>query len=269
MQVQFYQNQKINQFAQDAGVRTVLNNKDAIGGVHGIVQDFIKVEPEYELAISTALNKAAKNIIVDSNQDAINAVNFLKANKAGRATFLPLANLKDRDVKPEHLEVLEQVEGYLGIAANLVNYHDQYDPAIRALLGQIIIASDLEAATKISKFTYQLYRVISLGGDIVNAGGAITGGAESKQTHSLFNLDEKIDTLKNELLVTEKNINELNKKLELLTADYTKKDKEFNEQKIAIQRYQDLIVIEQKKLDDYKIQYEQLTDKTFDGKDVK
>ncbi|AAP56520.1 Chromosome segregation ATPase SMC [Mycoplasmoides gallisepticum str. R(low)] len=269
LQVQFYQNQKINQFAQDAGVRTVLNNKDAIGGVHGIVQDFIKVEPEYELAISTALNKAAKNIIVDSNQDAINAVNFLKANKAGRATFLPLANLKDRDVKPEHLEVLEQVEGYLGIAANLVNYHDQYDPAIRALLGQIIIASDLEAATKISKFTYQLYRVISLGGDIVNAGGAITGGAESKQTHSLFNLDEKIDTLKNELLVAEKNINELNKKLEFLTADYTKKDKEFNEQKIAIQRYQDLIVIEQKKLDDYKIQYEQLTDKTFDGKDVK
>ncbi|MDC4184339.1 AAA family ATPase [Mycoplasma bradburyae] len=269
LQLQFLQNQKQQQFAQDIGVSTVLNNKDAIGGVHGIVQDFIKVDEQYEVAIATALNRAAKNIIVDSNQDAINAVNFLKANRAGKATFLPLANLKDREVKQEHLEVLNQVSGYLGVACDLVSYHDKYDPAIRALLGQIIIASDLETATKISKYTYQLYRVISLGGDIINAGGAITGGAESKQAHTLFNVDEKIDFFKNEVSVSEKNINELGKKIEFLTADYQKKENEFTEKKNGIQRYQDLVVIEQKKIDDYKIQYEQLTDKTFDGEEVK
>ncbi|WP_027120119.1 AAA family ATPase [[Mycoplasma] testudinis] len=267
IELDFLKSQKQSELERETGVKSILSNKAALSGIHGIVQDFLNVPQEYEKAISVALGRSLKNVVVDTSQDAQNAIEFLKTNKAGMGTFLPLSEIKQRNVKEEHLEVLNQVEGFVGVAAGLVKFDKMFEPAVSALLGQILIATDLDTAIKVSRFTYQIYRVISLQGDIVAAGGAITGGYRSSRT-VLFNADEKIKTLQDTISETNKEINNLSVQIDKISLSLKDLEVQVNERKLSLQRYNDLITNSKKQVDQYKIEYEQLTSKTYDGKDV-
>lgn len=266
-ELNFLIKQKEVELERELGVKTILNNKGALSGIRGVVQDFINVKNEYEKAISVALGRASKNIIVESNNDAKKAIEFLRTNKSGIATFLPIEDIKERTVKDEHFEILNQIEGFVGTADTLIDYDDEFKSVVKYLVGQILIAKDLDSAFKISRFTYQLYRIITLNGDVIAAGGAITGGYKSEH-QILFNVDKKIKDFELKIQELNKITKQLMLQIEKNTTIINELETQLQERKISFQRYNDLIVNNQKQINQYKIEFEQLTNTTYDGKNV-
>lgn len=145
-------------------------------GIHGPVSRLIRAEGEYALAIETALGAAAQNLVCDKDEDAKRAIRYLKENKAGRVTFLPLSNIKGNRLQ----ENLKNEDGFVGIAADLVQYDAQYGEIAKNLLGRTAVAEDMDYATAIARKYGYKFRVVTLDGQVVNAGGSLTGGSNVK-----------------------------------------------------------------------------------------
>ncbi len=146
-------------------------------GICGPVSKLIKVEGEHSVAIETALAGAIQNIITETEADAKRAINYLKSNKGGRATFLPIATIKHREFKETGFE---NMFGFVGLAADLVECDSKYREIIKYLLGGTVVAEDIDTATTIAKKFGYRFKVVTLDGQIVNAGGSLTGGSLSK-----------------------------------------------------------------------------------------
>ncbi|RJS87176.1 chromosome segregation protein SMC, partial [Ureaplasma urealyticum] len=130
------------QTENERGVKTIIDSQKALVGVYGTVAQNISTKTEHELAISTALAKGINNIIVKNNQAAENCINFLKKNNAGVATFLPIENLQAKSIKPEFYDVLKELEGFVGVANELVKINVNYKISIDTHLGNKIIAKN-------------------------------------------------------------------------------------------------------------------------------
>ena len=168
-------------------------------GICGPVSSLISVESKYSLAIETALNNAIQNIVTETENDAKNAINFLKSNKAGRATFLPVATIKAREFK-EH--GFEDMLGYVGIASDLVKCDSKYNEIIKYLLGACVVAEDIDCAVTIArKYGYRL-KVVTLDGQVVSPGGSLTGGSVIKNSgilsrgNDIIAIENEVNSLK-------------------------------------------------------------------------
>ncbi|MGL4951784.1 MAG: AAA family ATPase, partial [Mycoplasma sp.] len=115
-----YNSQISNSFNNKIGIKTILENRDAVKGIYDVVSKFINVDEKYEVAITKALGKSVDSIIVENSENAVNAVKFLKKNKGGQATFLPLKDIASRYIRQEHLDVLTELEGFIGVANKLI-----------------------------------------------------------------------------------------------------------------------------------------------------
>ena len=156
----------------NAIMRYAKNNPDILG----VLGELIINEEKYDLAISTALGSALQFIVTKDDLQARLAIKFLKDNKAGRATFLPLNVMEKRTIRDEHKLVLPTLEGYLGILSDFVFSSQKIDVIIANQLGNVILADDIDHASEISKATFARYKVVTLDGNIVNVGGSLTGG---------------------------------------------------------------------------------------------
>lgn len=197
----------------ERGVQTLLNSKNSIPGIHSTISNILQVPERYEIAIQTALGKSINNLVVENSNVAISAINFLKKNNGGRATFLPMDTIKPKNIKEDSLTIMSKLEGFIDVASNLVKYDSIYDNIIKSLLGNVAISDSIESATHIGKMVNNNYKVISLDGDIVYAGGALSGGQQQKTTASTFNIEEKIYRTKLEFEEATKLF--INKKIEL------------------------------------------------------
>ncbi len=178
-------------------------------GICGPVSSLISVESKYSLAIETALNNAIQNIITETESDAKAAINFLKNNKAGRATFLPVQTIKAREFK-EH--GFEDMLGYVGIASDLVKNDKKYDEIVKYLLGACVVAEDIDCAVTIAKkFGYRI-KVVSLDGQVVSPGGSLTGGSVIKNS-GILSRGNDIINIENEVSALKLKSEELTKKL--------------------------------------------------------
>ncbi len=261
-------NEQINRKTNlSSGIKAILENKSAVSGIYDVVAKYIDVEAKYELAISKALGKAVDNIIVESSENAKNAIKFLKNNNAGKATFLPLKDIKAKVIRNEHLDVLDELEGFVGVASRLVNVEDKMIPIIEALIGQVIIATDIDAAVRISKYTSQLYKVITLDGDIVYAGGALTGGSENGFV-SQFNLEKHRDELQAVVDSLETELTTLKVEHEKIMAELNESETKLNEKKFTLNNLSNNLENITKNYEKYKNEYEVLTKKSFDDNKV-
>lgn len=241
------------------GVRTILENKKALTGICGTVSDFVNCDQKYRLMLDTALGKAASNVIVEKTLDAEAAVDFLKTNRAGKATFLPLETIKPKCLRPEHFEIIQNHDGYVDIANNLVNFDNKYANIYAYLLGNIIVAEDLQNAFVLSKLTYQLYKVITLDGDLISPGGAVTGGYSNKDNlvqianpnETLNKLNQIYPRLTNEQL-------QLKSELDKVLADLNDISAKQSERKILISKYEETLRINDNQLVKYESDYQQL-----------
>jgi len=175
------------------GVREVLvhyRGKDKINGIHGVMAEKIRVPAEFETAVEVALGSSLQHIITQTDVDARDAIEFLKKNKAGRATFLPLNTIKPARGKDS---AVPRIEGVFGRAAELVQYDDIYKDIVEYLLGRVIIVRDIRDAVEISKATGYSMKTVTLDGDVVNPGGSMTGGSYRKGSSNLLGRMREIE----------------------------------------------------------------------------
>ena len=177
-----------------AGVRAVLERYAGTPGLLGVVADLIKVAPKYVQAIESALGSALQNVVVESDVIARQCVQFLKEHNRGRATFLPLDLI--RVPSTERLaERIKPLPGVIGVASSLVEVPSQAKSAIDHLLGRTVIAVDFDAAVNAARALRGAARVVTLDGDIVSQGGAITGGSRTQNDRGILARKSEIDQL--------------------------------------------------------------------------
>ena len=173
-------------------IRRVMEVRDRIRGIHGVVADLIHVPQKYEVAIETALGGSIQNIVTDSEETAKRLIEYLKKNKYGRATFLPLTAIGGRQTFSQESALKEP--GVLGLASQLVEAEKQYDGLIRYLLGRVVVTDTIEHAIALArKYKYSL-RIVTLEGELLSAGGSMTGGA-FKNTSNLLGRRREIEEL--------------------------------------------------------------------------
>ena len=197
-------------------IKQVMSRKEIPGagdGIVGVVADIIKVDKKYETAIETALGGNYQNIITKDEQTAKNMIEYLKKNRYGRATFLPMSNIHPNQ---RRLNEVQSMDGFIGYADELVGCETMYKDIIRFLLGRIIVASNIDAALKINKRFNNTLRIVTLEGDVVNPGGSLTGGAHKNNKNQYLSRKRHIDELKAAILTGEKALKEIDTKYQEL-----------------------------------------------------
>lgn len=176
-------------------IRRVMEVRDRIHGIRGVVADIITTEKKYETAIETALGGSIQNIVTDSEETAKRLIEYLKKNKYGRATFLPLTSAgKNQSLFPKP-EALKE-PGVLGLASSLVQADAEYEGLIRYLLGRVVVTDTIDHAIAIARKYHYSLRIVTLEGELLNAGGSMTGGA-FKNTSNLLGRRREIEELEN------------------------------------------------------------------------
>ena len=198
-------------------IKTVMNNKDkepVLNSILGTVADVIKTDKKYETAVEIALGSAIQNIIVKTDKEAEEIIEYLKKNKIGRVTFLPINMLAERSLNNFEREVLKE-KCVIDTADNLIQTSPKYEIVIKNLLGRIIIVDNLNNGFKISKKLGNTVKIVTLQGDVINAGGSVTGGHISKN-QALLGRKREIDELKVSLDKLSKELQEKNNSLNSL-----------------------------------------------------
>ena len=175
-------------------IRRVMEVRDRVHGIHGVVADIITTSQKYETAIETALGGSIQNIVTDSEATAKQLIEYLKKNKYGRATFLPLTSINGKQTFSQPAALKEK--GVLGLASDLVQVDSRYEGLARYLLGRVVVADTIDNAIALArKYKYSL-RIVTLEGELLSAGGSMTGGA-FKNSSNLLGRRREIEELEN------------------------------------------------------------------------
>ena len=193
-------------------IRKVMEQKDRYKGIVGVVADIIKTKKQYETAIETALGGTIQNIVTDNEETAKGLIAFLKQNKFGRATFLPLSAISGRDIRVD--SSLTRENGAVGFANQLVECDSEFTELARYLLGRILVVDNIDNALAIARRHNHSLRIVTLEGDMLSPGGSMSGGA-FKNSSNLLGRRREIEELEASVSVKEA---ELKKSEEQLTA---------------------------------------------------
>lgn len=194
-------------FQNQIGVKSVIDAKKALPGVLDVVSNCFKPDEGYQLAVSVALGAAVYHVITTDEAAARRAIQFLKNNHGGRATFLPMSVMQPHYVNKDHLFVAEHTEGFLGLASDFVDCDEQYDGMVLSLLGNVLICQDLKSANELSGRLTRQYKVVTLDGDVVHRGGSMTGGF-SRATESPLTVQHEYQQISEQVAQAQRNADE-------------------------------------------------------------
>lgn len=215
-------------------VKSVVNNI-RLKGIHGVLGKLIDVPEKYVTAIEVAMGANNNVIVVDDEKSAKQAINYLKENKLGRATFFPISVIKSKNIIFEDLNKIKELDGYIGIAESLVKYDEKYNNIVMNQLGNVVVVDNIDTLNKVGKLLNYKYKIVSLDGEILYAGGALTGGI-NKNNNGLLNQKYELDNLKKDV-ISKKN------ELERLENDLTKLNKECDELSLNLESNQRDVVL--------------------------
>jgi len=242
------------------GVRAIMNAKKSLHGIYGVVSDLIEVDDGYEQAISVALGNASQFIICESDESARNAISFLKQNKAGRATFLPLNRIQGRNIQEQAIVAAQSISGFLGIATSFVHCNKQFNLALSSQLGNVLIAENLESANEISKMVYARYKVVTLQGDVVNVGGSMSGGAyQNNHQSSSFLQRKELERINEVIPIVEKEVILLRNQAASFDTDLKAANNQLLQKQIGYAKLEEVVRLKLNKLEGIKADYESLT----------
>ena len=186
-------------------------DKELAKGVHGVLANLLLVEEKYQVAIEMALGQAMQNIVTDTDKEAKKLIEYLRKNNIGRASFLPISEIKGKKLDKINLK---GINGVVGIASDLVKVNNIYEKIILNLLGRTVVVDDIDNAVLLAKQNSYSFRIVTLKGDIINPSGSITGGAVINKTVNILGRKREIEELQDI-------VRELNNKLE-----FKKKEKD-------------------------------------------
>ncbi len=216
----------VKRLMQDSKHDPVLANK-----IWGVLAEVITVPSDYEAAIEYALGGAMQNVLVETERDASDLINYLKQKGYGRVTFRPLTSCRPRPLTPENRGVLTE-PGCYGLASNLIKYDAKFDGFVQTLLGGTVVVNNIDNAVRIFKKYNQSVKIVTLDGDIFSRGGEITGGSRRNQTQGLLAQEKKIEQAQANLEKIKNNIASMNAERderEEELAEYEKKIEQLNQ----------------------------------------
>ena len=250
------------------GTKTILDNKSLFRGMEGTVSDIINVPEQYASAIESILQNALQHIVVDASETAIKMIEFLKANNGGRATFIPLSSINEKEIRSDYLLQINNKSGFIGVASELVSSDDKYSKLIKFLLGNTIIVEDIQSANKISHLVDKKYLIASLDGDLIRVGGIMTGGTKINSSN-LIGIEDQIRQLHEIIPGLTKGIDIAN--IEITKLENIKEEKQglINELTIEIVKNNEKHDNVEKQFLDLKLDFETQSKKTFDADSFK
>ena len=204
-------------------VKSVLNNP-RLSGIHNALGNLIETSDKYTKALEVALLASKQYIVVDDEKCAKSAINYLKDNNLGRATFSPISVIKPRGIEPDTLNIVSNEDGFIDVFANVVKFSDQYYGVVSNQLGNVILVDNIDNANRIAKKIGQRYKIVTLDGDVVNVGGSITGGS--------IQIGKSIISEKKELEYLTRH----KKELELVVKDISNEIIKFNDNVTSIEK---------------------------------
>ena len=256
-------------------VKKVMEQKEKEKGIIGVVADIIQVEAKYETAIETALGGNIQNIVTDNEETAKHMIGFLKQNRLGRATFLPLTSI----TKPQEFKNPEALKekGVIGMADELVGTEEEYRNVAKAMLGRIVVVDNVDNAVKIArKFDYGI-RMVTLEGELLVPGGAISGGAFKNNSNLLGRrremdelekkvkkLSEDIKTYNQKIEDTKSKRNKLRMDLEALKTEMQRKSIEQNTARLNISQARERMEEEAESAQSLKLEEQEIETKIFE-----
>lgn len=234
-------------------VRKILSNS-SLTGIHNTIGNILKIEDKYIKALNTAIAANKNYIITKDEQSAKKAVEFLKDNHYGRATFFPMDVIKERYVDYDTLNILKNSNDFIGILSDLVIYNKEYESVIKNQLGTVVVATSMDAATRLSHMIRAKYKIVTLDGDVVNVGGSITGGSTYKGRSAILlkqeltHLEAKEKVLKEseleiqrELLKNNEENNQMEEKLFELSKEKISLKERLESKKIEVKEQEEKI----------------------------
>lgn len=241
-----------------SGVKAIVSNRQSLSGIMGVVGQDLKACEGYDYAIAAALAASVYHIITKDEASARNAINFLKKNQSGRATFLPLNIMVEHGLRSEDMIVCEHTAGFLGTANEFINCEAEFDIVADFLLGNVIVCETLDSADELAALLNYNYKVVSLDGDIVHKGGSLTGGKVKNET-SIITAASQLDkalkdrqSLKAQHELAVKNFN-------IALAQKSKLENELTEKRIAIAKIEPLVDVKRAKYEKMQAEFEQLS----------
>ena len=232
-------------------VRSVLNNPK-LKGIEGVVGKLFETEERYTKSIEVSLGNQVSYVVTENEDNAKDAVNYLKNNNLGRATFYPLSVIKARTVDTESYNKIKYEDSFVDIASNLIKYDAKFKNIMQNLLGNVIIVKDLDNANKISRVVNNKYKIVTLDGDVVNPGGSITGGSlklKSSIITSKYELEEVIKSIKK----AEQDLSIIEDSININDENYAKLDKERKELLVSINSKSELLKERENKKEELEI----------------
>lgn len=210
-----YLNDYIENSSFPVSIKRLLSNPKLIG-IHNTISKLINIDEKYLLALDVSLGGAKDYLVVDNPNVAKTCINYLKENNLGRVTFFPLDVIKPRYIEDNILNVVNDMDGFIDILANLVSYNSNYKNIIFNQLGNVLVVDNIDNANKISKKINNKYKIVTLDGEIINVGGSITGGTVKKKSiisekYELENLLTKKDMEEKEILSLKQKQEEIDK----------------------------------------------------------
>lgn len=195
---QVLENMMKQPFAHQQGVRSVMQAKNSLSGVYGVVSELLIAHADKALAVNAALGGSIYQIITKNEADARNAISFLKRNRSGRATFLPLSVCHPRKMNEQVITIVSTSPGFLGFASECVDCKEIFDPVKERLLGNVIVVDTLQNANETAKRLRYAYKIVTLDGDIVHTGGSMTGGVTKNQSTPVT-MRQELDTINSKI----------------------------------------------------------------------
>ncbi len=232
--------------------------KSNLSGIDGVVAELIEVPRGFETAIETALGAALQNIVCEDDRSAQAAIGLLKQNKAGRLTFLPLKSMRDAGLRYD--ASLKNAEGFKGFGVQCIKFDPKYQRVMEYLLGRVIVVDNLDHAVKLSKqATGGGLRFVTLEGEVINSGGAITGGTYRNNTANLLErkaeakqLGEKLAEMERSQVSGDSELSELRDALHRAQEQIQKMDREHRDRELALLSKENAIATLERQLEDLK-----------------
>ena len=226
-------------------VRMVLNNK-RFKGVYDIIGNVLSMDKEYSTMVNTSLGSSSNGLIVDNKESTYSIISYLKENNLGRITFYPLSSVKERFIDKASLSAIENIEGYIGILADLVSYDPKFRVVVLRELGNVIGAKDFESASRISEATHYKYKVVTLDGQVINAGGTIVGGSQIRSSN-MSAITSEIEGYNRDMASIKRRLEEYREGLRSVNREIEVKTGKISEARLDIKRLNDIIGVDEER----------------------
>ena len=250
-------------YTHQQGVRSVMNAKASLPGIEGVVSELLGAMENYENAISNALGGAMYHIVSADERAARGAIAFLKKNRGGRATFLPMSVLKPRHVAKEQLFVAQHCEGFLGCASEFVEYDMRYDILAKALLGNVLVCDQLEHANELAKRLHYGFKIVTLDGDIVHRGGSMPRGT-TKNATTPVNVQRELRQVNENLEGQYMKVSDLRAQFKALSSKRENQSTQMVQLQIAAAQLDSVLQVKRGKYESLLADYEQIAPENRD-----